>query len=120
MPGPVAQGQPDATPLCNSEAPVRSALFLTHDEYLDEPSAAMHFSETLTPAGPRSHTSYTPPEGSQETPPTTCSGCLWMGLAGLSSSLWSHHDPRSQPPTARTLIPSEGKGGTSLDVVDSA
>lgn len=90
--------------------PVHSALFLTHDEYLDEPSAATHFSETLTPAGPRSHTSYTPPEGSQETPPT-CSGRLWMGLAGLSSSLWSHHDPQISAPHSQNTNSIRREGG---------
>lgn len=36
----------------------------------------------------------------------------WMGLADISLSLGSHHDPKiSAPPSgARTLIPSEGKG----------
>lgn len=49
----------------------------------------------------------------------TGSGCLWMGLAGISSSLWSHHDPQISAPHRQNTNSIRRERGPSLDV-DSA
>lgn len=83
------------------------------------PSADMRLLDTEVSSSTRDSAHY---RGMEQTPgwggvhrrdpgdPPTCSKCLWVGMVGISSSPWSRMSPRSQPPTARALIPSEGKG----------
>lgn len=46
----------------------------------------------------------------------------WMGLADISFSLGSHHDPKisAPPPGGQNTNPIRREGGTSLDVINSA